>query len=82
MVEKLNKKRLEKYIEITKKTLESAKKIKRTSDKAAQILDTAKRYYEDALFFLKKEKLVDSFACINYAQGWLDAGIKTGILKV
>ncbi|MEM4633611.1 MAG: DUF357 domain-containing protein [Candidatus Anstonellaceae archaeon] len=38
-----------------------------------EILDLARRYCEDAKYFLEKEDYITSFGCINYAHGLLDA---------
>ncbi|MCK5547802.1 MAG: DUF357 domain-containing protein, partial [Thermoplasmata archaeon] len=38
----------------------------------------AQSYHKDATFFFEKDELVDAFACVNYAHGWLDAGVRLG----
>jgi len=39
-----------------------------------QVLDLAKRYYEDAIYYLKaKEDSITSLTCIVYSEGLLDA---------
>lgn len=48
----------------------------KTSEKERRIIDLAKRYREDAEYYLKKGDYVTSFGCINYAHGLLDALIK------
>jgi len=30
----------------------------------------------------KKQDIVNAFACLNYAHGWLDCGARLGIFKV
>ncbi|RZN36910.1 MAG: DUF357 domain-containing protein [Methanophagales archaeon ANME-1-THS] len=40
-----------------------------------QVVDLAKRYYEDTEYYLEKGDYVTAFGCINYAHGLLD-GIK------
>ncbi|MCD6549638.1 DUF357 domain-containing protein [Candidatus Micrarchaeota archaeon] len=42
-------------------------------DRETRVLDLAKRYREDAKYFLSKEDLPTSFGCITYAHGLLDA---------
>lgn len=80
----IDKKKLERYFSITKKALDIAKKKinKRKKKEAEIILDTAQRYYDDALWFKNKGDSVNSFACLNYGHGWLDAGAKLGIFLV
>jgi hypothetical protein len=40
------------------------------------IVDRAKRYYEDAKYYLEKGDHLTAFGCINYAHGLIDAIIK------
>ncbi len=76
--------KLKKYFEITGKALEIAKKAINLKEKkdAIEIFDMASRYYEDAKWFEKQGNLVDAFAALNYAHGWLDAGSRLGLFKV
>lgn len=48
---------------------------------AGEFLDTAKRYRADAGYFAGKKDLMSAFGALNYAFGWLDAGLRIGILK-
>ena len=75
------KARLEKYFSITKKALSAAKKNinKKKKKEAETILDMVQRYYDDALWFKKQGNVVNAFAALNYAHGWLDTGSKLGI---
>jgi len=41
--------------------------------KDEKILEMAKRYYEDAKYYLEKKDFFTSFGCINYAHGLIDA---------
>ncbi len=78
--------KLEKYFKITGEALEKVKiagKIVVDFRKIAEdFLDMDTRYYEDAKHFKKKGDIVNSFACLNYAHGWLDAGARIGIFDV
>ena len=40
------------------------------------------RYLQDAQHFKEKGKIVDAFAALNYAHGWLDAGARLGLWDV
>jgi hypothetical protein len=78
--------KLNKYFEITGKALE---KVKIAEEKgiawqksAEDFLDMAKRYYSDAEHFKEKGDIVNAFACLNYAHGWLDAGARLGFFDV
>jgi len=42
----------------------------------------ARAYYDDALHFFENGDYVNSFACVNYAHGWLDAGARLGLFDV
>ncbi len=78
--------KLKKYFDVTGRAL---KKVKINSEaeinvkKAAEdFFDMAKRYYEDAKHFEKKGDIVNAFAALNYAHGWLDAGARIGLFDV
>jgi hypothetical protein len=77
--------KLERYFSITQEALEKAKGAQDPERKkeAADFLDLAQRYFDDAHYFLeKKEDAVLAFAALNYAHGWLDAGARSGLFKV
>ncbi|MEK6950514.1 MAG: DUF357 domain-containing protein [Nanoarchaeota archaeon] len=77
--------KLEKYFSVTAKALEQAKQHLDSSRlaQAADFLDLAQRYFDDAHYFLeKKEDAVLAFAALNYAHGWLDAGARIGLFNV
>ena len=81
----LTKKRLEREFEVTKKALDNIK-IKVNKDhehykSALKFLDTATRYYQDANYFKKKNDSASAFGALNYAHGWLDAGIDIGLFE-
>lgn len=40
-----------------------------------EVIDLAKRYYEDTKYYLEKADFFTAFGCINYAHGLID-GIK------
>lgn len=46
---------------------------------AEDFIRMARCYYDDAIHFFDQGKLDDSFACVNYAHGWLDAGARLGL---
>ena len=84
MKEKITKKRLEEYRTLTNKALEIAKKsiIKGKDNYAREIIEMVSNYLSDSEYFEKKDDLVNAFATINYAHGWLDAGVRLDIFKV
>lgn len=76
--------RVQKYRALTKKALSvvSLKKGLSAGDKnrAKQLLDMAKNYFDDACFFESRKELVLALAAFSYAHAWLDAGARVGLL--
>lgn len=85
-IDLVNKDKLKKYFRMTSKALKIAKKKinkkKEKMEKALIVIDMAQRYYDDAKYFEKKGNLVNAFAALNYAHGWLDCGSRLGLFKV
>lgn len=83
MKEKITKKRLEEYRTLTNKALGIAKKsiIKGKENYAREIIEMVSNYLSDSEYFEKKDDLVNAFAAINYAHGWLDAGVRLDIFN-
>jgi len=46
-----------------------------------KFLDTATRYYQDAVHFKDKDDRASAFGALNYAFGWLDAGKEIGLFE-
>jgi len=67
--------KLEKYLQNARKAFETVKAVGPGGEK---IRDSAIRYYSDALHFYDLAEYVNAFAALEYAEGWLDAGIATG----
>lgn len=78
--------KLKKYFQITKNAFDMAKKsgnrLKEFKEQREDFLDMIERYIKDAEHFEKKGEIVDAFAALNYAHGWLDAGARLGIFDV
>lgn len=77
--------RVEKYFKITEEALAAAKKSKdRISmhKEREDFIDMIERYISDAKHFESKNDLVNAFAALNYAHGWLDAGARIGLFDV
>ncbi len=77
--------KLEKYFSVTGKAIELAKQSgNRTSlvSERSDFLDMISRYFSDAKHFQSQGDMVNAFACLNYAHGWLDAGARLGIFDV
>ena len=80
-MQQLNDK-LQKYFELTSKALKKAKIVEKHKKEAEDLLDLAKRYYEDAKYFEKKGDLVNAFGAVCYAHAFLDIGARLGCCDV
>ena len=80
----ISKEHLEKYFSVTKKALEKVKDniIKGKEVEAKEIINMVENYVSDAKHFEEKGKIVNAFAAINYAHGWLDSGVRLNIFNV
>jgi len=82
----LTEEKVEKYISLTSEALAKlriAAPEKSFNRKLADdFLRMARAYFEDAKDSLSKGNLVNAFACVNYAHGWLDCGARIGLFDV
>ncbi|HIH15403.1 MAG: hypothetical protein QT08_C0017G0022 [archaeon GW2011_AR17] len=82
----ITEEKLKKYFQVTKKAYTMAKNSGNRHPKLAvereDFLDMIERYIKDAEHFEKKGEIVDAFAALNYAHGWLDAGARLGLFDV
>lgn len=85
-MDKVTKERLKRYFSITEQALEKAKKssekTKIDNKTRADFIDMVERYLSDAKYFESKKDMINAFAAINYAHGWLDAGARIGMFNV
>ncbi|NJE55221.1 MULTISPECIES: DUF357 domain-containing protein [Thermococcus] len=77
--------KLQKYFRITEealKRLEVAVHEKSLLHAVAMdFLTMAKSYFEDARYYYEKGDYVTAFAALNYAHGFIDAGVRLGVFK-
>jgi hypothetical protein len=80
----IDEEKIKKYLDITEQALKIAKKsiIKGKEKYAKEIFEMVSNYISDAKHFSEKMNFVDSFAAINYAHGWIDAGVRLDIFDV
>ncbi|MDR0791538.1 MAG: DUF357 domain-containing protein [Methanomassiliicoccaceae archaeon] len=78
--------KMERYLSITKAALDKMRVAapersfgKRMAD---DFLNMASSYYNDAMHFREKGDLVNAFASVNYAHGWIDCGARIGLFDV
>ena len=83
-MDKVTKTKIEKYRKLTEKALKIAKKsiVKGKEKEAEEIIEIIECYISDSSHFQKKGNFVNSFACINYAHGWLDCGARLKVFDV
>lgn len=74
--------KLKKYFELTSLALKKVKIVEKHKKEAEDLLDLAKRYYEDAKFFEKKGDLVNAFGAVCYSHAFLDVGARLGFFDV
>ncbi|MGC8497374.1 MAG: DUF357 domain-containing protein [Thermoplasmata archaeon] len=82
----IEKEKLEHYLDLTKAALEkvrvAAPEPSHLNRVSADFLNMIWSYYRDALYFYEHVDYVNSFAAVNYAYGWLDAGARLGLFEV
>ena len=83
-MKQITKQKLEKYFNLTTTALAIAKKniIKGKENYAKEIIEMVENYLSDAKHFESKGNFVDAFAALNYAHGWLDAGVRLDVFNV
>jgi len=84
MKNKVTKQKLGKYFKITSAALKKAQKniIKGKENYAQEIIEMVSNYLSDAKHFEKKGDLVNAFAALNYAHGWLDSGVRLDVFDI
>ena len=84
MKNEITKQRLERYFKLTSKALKKAKDniVKGKESEGKEIIEMVSNYLSDAKYFREKDDFVNSFAALNYAHGWLDAGVRLEIFDI
>ncbi|MBS3095934.1 DUF357 domain-containing protein [Candidatus Woesearchaeota archaeon] len=80
-MQQLNDK-LKKYFELTSEALKKVKIVDKHRKQAEDILDLAKRYFDDAKYFEKKGDIVNAYGAVCYAHAFLDIGARLGFFDV
>ena len=80
----ITKQKINKYYSLTDKSLKIAKKsiVKGKENNAKEIIEMVENYLSDSKYFEQKQDFVNAFAAINYAHGWLDAGVRLDVFDV
>jgi uncharacterized protein len=76
--------KVEKYFKLTETALGEVKQniIEGKESEAKEIIEMVSNYVSDAHHFFDKEDLVNTFAALNYAHGWLDSGVRLKVFDV
>jgi len=76
--------KLGKYFSLTSSALKIAEKsvVKGKQKQAEEIFRMVSDYLSDAKYFEKNGNFVNAFAALNYAHGWLDAGVRLDVFDV
>ena len=84
MEDKISREKLEKYKTLTTNALRLVKESisQGKQQPAKEIIDMVSNYLSDAKYFEESSDFVNAFAALNYAHGWLDAGVRLGIFDV
>jgi len=84
MQDRVTKEKIQRYRTITSKAIEIAKSsvVKGKGKEAKEIIEMVSNYLSDSEYFEKNKDLINAFAALNYAHGWLDAGVRLDIFDV
>ncbi len=84
MNNKITPEKIQKYKILTANALKEAKKsiIKGKEQEAKEIIEMVSNYLSDLEYFEKNNDLVNAFAALNYAHGWLDSGVRLKVFNV
>ena len=84
MENEISVEKLKKYFNLTETALGEVKKniIGGREVDAKEIVNMVSNYVSDAHHFEDKGDLVNAFAALNYAHGWLDSGVRLKVFDV
>ena len=80
----ISKEKLERYFNVTEKafTIVEENVFPNKENESKTIFDMVANYISDAHHFEQKGDWVNAFAALNYAHGWIDAGVRLEIFDV
>ena len=84
MKDKVAKEKLERYFDLTGRGLEKVRVsvVEGREEDAREIIEMVENYLSDARHFEGEGDIVNAFAALAYAHGWLDCGVRLGIFDV
>ncbi len=82
--DKITPEKLEKYFQVTNDAFKIAQEniFEGKEEHAKEIIDMVTNYISDAKHFEEKSDFINAFAALNYAHGWIDAGVRLDIFDV
>lgn len=69
------------YEEMLTEALTAVSIAEGADSEASECLEMAEAYLEDGRHFLEANDLPNALAAFAYGHGWLDAGVRIGVLK-
>ena len=85
MEREITEERLKRYFKITEEALRSLEIAVHEKSLliavANDFLMMARSYFEDAKYYYEKGDYVTAFAALNYAHGFIDAGVRLGVFR-
>ena len=84
MENKITEEKLKKYFDVSECAFEIVKKnvIAGKEKEAKEIFEMVSNYISDAHHFKDNDDFVNAFAALNYAHGWIDAGVRLDVFNV
>ena len=84
MQNRVTKEKIQRYRTITSKAIGISKSsvVKGKEKEAKEIIEMVSNYLSDSEYFEKNKDLVNAFAALSYAHGWLDAGVRLDIFDI
>ncbi|MHB1493132.1 MAG: DUF357 domain-containing protein [Thermoplasmataceae archaeon] len=84
MIEKELEEKVKKYIALEEEALSkikvSAPENSFLKTYAQDLLNMVRSYFEDAKHFYARGDLINALSSLNYSYGWLDSGIRLGVI--
>lgn len=84
MQDRITKEKIKKYRTLTSRAIKIAEDsvVEGKEKQAGEIIKMVSDYLSDSEYFEKNKDLVNAFAALSYAHGWLDSGARIGIFDV
>ena len=84
MQDRITKEKIKKYRTLTSKAIKIAEDsiVEGKEKQAEEIIKMVSDYLLDSEYFEKNKDLVNAFAALSYAHGWLDSGVRLDIFDI